>query len=122
MKKTAMNRNAISIIRISVVSLLMAIIVGYSVFQAWKLISGPIIDVYTPQNGATYNSTLIEIDGRAKNIAYINLDGRQIFTDKDGYFSEKILLLPGYNIVTISATDKFGAKTEKKLELVLNEY
>ena len=117
-----MNKSVISIVRISAVLLLGIIIVGYSIFQAWKLISGPIITVYTPQNGATYNQTLIEIDGRAKNVAYINLDDRKIFTDKDGDFSEKILLSPGLNTVVLSATDKFGAKTEKKLELVLNEY
>ncbi len=117
-----MSRSALSILRISAVTLLAIIIIGYSIFQAWKLISGPIIDVYTPQNGATYSQTLIEIDGRARNIAYINLDDRRIFTDKDGYFKEKILLSPGYNIVKLDARDKFGATTEKKLELVLKEY
>src|ERR1035437_6663078 len=117
-----MNRNALSIFRIGALALLVVIIVGYSLFQANKILSGPIINIYTPQNGATYNSTLIEIDGQAKNIAYINLDDRQMFTDKDGNFSEKLLLSPGYNVVKLNAWDKFGKQTEKKLELVLKEY
>lgn len=117
-----MNRSAISILRISAIFLLGLIIVGYSLFQAQKLITGPIIEVYTPQNGATYNQTLIEIDGRALNTAYLNLNGRKIFTDKDGYFKEKLLLSPGFNIIKLDATDKYKKYTEKTLELILKEY
>lgn len=98
------------------------IIVAYSFFQAQKILVGPVINVSTPQNGATYNQTLIEITGQAKNIAYINLDDRQMYTDKDGNFSEKLLLSPGYNVVKLDAWDKFGKQTEKKLQLVLKEY
>ena len=117
-----MNRNALSILRISLVSILALIIVGYSLFQAQKLITGPVIDIYTPENGATYNQTLIEIYGRARNVAYLNLNDRPIFTDKDGYFREKLLLSPGYNIIKLDARDKFKKYTEKMLEVVLKEY
>ena len=117
-----MNRNAIGKLRVALFSLLGLIIVGYSIFQAQKLISGPIIEVYTPQNGATYNQTLIGIEGRARNISYINLNDRAIFTDKNGYFEEKLLLSPGYNIIKLDARDKFNNYTEKKLEIILKEY
>jgi len=117
-----MNRNATSILRVGALSLLGVVIAGYSLFQAQKILAGPVIDVYTPQNGATYNSTLIEIDGKAENIAYMNLDDRQMFTDKNGNFSEVLLLSPGENVVKLDAWDKFGKQTEKKLELVLKEY
>ncbi len=98
------------------------IIIIYSLFQAWKLITGPVIEIYTPQNGATYNQTMIELYGRALNTAYLNLDDRPIFTDKDGYFREKLLLSPGYNIIKLDATDKFKAYTQKTLEVILKEY
>lgn len=117
-----MNRNAISIIRISAITLLVLIIAGYSIFQAQKLIRGPIIDIYTPENGSTYSQTLIQIDGRARNISYLNLNGRAIFTDKNGNFSEKLLLSPGYNIIKLDARDKFKNYTEKRLEVILKEY
>jgi Glucodextranase, domain B len=117
-----MNRNAISILRISLISLLALVIVGYSLFQAQKLITGPVIEVYTPENGATYNQTLIEIYGKARNVAYLNLNDRPIFTDKDGFFREKLLLSPGYNIIKLDARDKFKKYTEKRLELILKEY
>lgn len=117
-----MNQNAVSILRIVLISLFGLVIVGYSLFQAQKLLTGPVLDVYNPQNGTTYNQVLIEISGRAQNISYLNLDDRPIFTDKDGYFKEKLLLSPGYNIIKLDAIDKFKKYTEKKLELILKEY
>ena len=117
-----MNQNARSKLKIAMFSMFGMIILGYSLFQAQKLISGPIIDIYTPQNGTTYSQTLIEISGRAKNASYLNLNNRPIFTDKDGYFKEKLLLFPGYNIIKLDAQDKFKHYTEKKLELILKEY
>lgn len=116
-----MNRNALSNLKIVLYSLFGIVILSYSLFQANKLISGPIIEIYNPQDGATYNNTLIEITGRARNIAYLNLDDRPIFTDKDGYFKEKLLLSPGYNIIKLDARDKFKTYTEKKLQVILKE-
>jgi len=116
-----MKRNAVSLIKIGFFSLLGVIILAYSLFQASKILIGPVITIYTPESGAVYNSTLIAIEGRAKNVAYINLNGRKMFTDTSGYFSEKLLLSPGYNIIMLDARDKFGSRTEKKLELILKE-
>jgi hypothetical protein len=117
-----MNRNAISLARIGAVTIIILVIAGYALFQAQKLISGPIIDVYTPEDGATFNQTLIEVTGRARNIAYINLNDRPIFIDKNGYFEEKLLLSPGLNIIKLDAQDKFKKRTEKRLQVVLKEY
>ncbi len=117
-----MNRNATSILKTVLLSLLGLVIVGYSLFQAQKLLWGPIIEIYTPENGATYSQTLIEIEGRARNISYLNLNDKPIFTDKDGYFKEKLLLSPGYNIIKLDAKDKFKTYREKRLELILKEY
>ncbi|MBA3733470.1 Ig-like domain-containing protein [Patescibacteria group bacterium] len=117
-----MKRNATSTLKIGLIALLGIIVLGYSLFQAQKLIRGPIIEISSPQNGSTFSQPLIEIKGRARNIAYLNLDGRKIFTDKDGYFTEKLLLSPGYNIIKLDAQDKFKTYTEKKLEIILKEY
>jgi len=116
-----MNRNAVSIIRTSLISLLAIVIIGYSIFQAQKLISGPLIEIYSPKNGSTFTQSLIEIEGIAKNISYLNLNHKPIFTDKNGYFREKLLLLPGYNIIKLDARDKFKKYKEERLELILKE-
>lgn len=121
-QKKIMAKNGAQIIKISVISLFGLVILSYTGFQANKIIRGPIIDIEFPKNGSTINSTLVEISGRAKNIAYINLNDRKIYTDTDGYFKEELLLSPGYNIIKLDAKDKFGSYTEEHLRLVLKEY
>lgn len=114
-------RNA-TIIRKVLLFGLFFIIALYSLFQAQKLINGPKIEVFSPQNGATYSQTLIEVEGRATNIAYLNMNDKPIFTDKNGYFKEKFLLSPGYNVIKLDAQDKFKKYTEKRLQIILKEY
>jgi hypothetical protein len=116
-----MSRNAASLLRIILIILLGAVIVAYSIFQAWKLISGPIITIYSPRNGATFTEALVSVEGTAKNVAYLNLDDRPIFTDQNGYFKENILLSPGYNIIKLDGRDKFKKHTEKRIEVILKE-
>lgn len=93
-------------------------IFGYGFFQAKNVILGPIIKINHPQNGASVETSLVEIEGLAKNISRISMDGNQIFTDERGIFKEKLLLSYGYNIITIEARDRFGRETVKMLELV----
>ncbi len=119
---TGMSRNALSTLRIALLLLLGLVILGYSLFQAQKLITGPVIEIYSPQNGSTVNGALVEIEGRAYNISYLNLDDRPIFTDKNGYFKETLLLSPGFNIIKLDAHDKFKKYTEKQLKIILKEY
>lgn len=116
-----MNQNALSILKLTLLSILGLVIFGYALFQGQKIIVGPVIEIYSPKSGSTFTETLIEIEGKAKNIAYINLNDRPIFTDKNGYFKEKLLLLPGYNIIKLDARDKFKKYKEKRLELILLE-
>ncbi len=117
-----MNRNALSVLKTTSLSIFFLIIISYALFQASKIIIGPTIKIYSPENGMTFNQSLIEIEGVAKNISYINLNDRAIFTDKNGYFKEKFLLSPGYNVIKLDAMDKFKNKTEKVIEVVLKEY
>lgn len=117
-----MSRSVKSIVKYGSIFLLLLIIIGYSIFQAWKIIQGPLITIYGPENGQTFNQTLIEIEGRAKNVSHLYLNDRAIFTDKTGYFKEKFLLSSGYNVVKVSGLDKFKKYTEERLYLVLKEY
>jgi hypothetical protein len=61
------------------------------------------------------------VRGVADKATRITLNGREIFIDKDGNFSESISMLPGFSIVTLNAKDKFGKTAEKKFEVVLAE-
>jgi len=108
-------------VKIFLGSLFLFLILGYSFYQSRSLITGPLITINEPENGSTVTRQLVTIAGAAKNINKITLDDRPIYVDESGAFSEKLLLSEGYNIIKISAWDKFSKKTEKTIELVYKE-
>jgi hypothetical protein len=113
-----MGRKLKFILGLGIFTLVFLIIGGYAYLKSREFIQGPQITVTAPENGSALREPLVVIEGIAKNISYISLNGGAIFVDSQGHFSEKLLLLPGYNIMTINAEDRFGKKTEKTLELV----
>ena len=113
-----MKTNAKLFLKISIASLLILFVAGYSFYQARKIIAGPQITIESPKSGATVLSSLIEIVGRAENIASISMNDRPIYIDELGVFKEKLLLAYGYNIIKLTARDKFGRDTVETLEVV----
>ena len=86
-------------------------LVLYVAFQARFLIQGPSITLID-EPSSVQNTKIIHIKGNARNITKITLNGRQIFTDKSGYFDEALVLENGYTIATIAATDRYGRETD----------
>lgn len=116
-----MRRNGIYYLKFYSLLALGLVVVLYSGFQAQKIIRGPVITLTSPLNGATYTTPLVEIKGVAKNISELSLNNRPLYTDKSGNFSDTLLLIPGYNIIKLDASDKFGSQTEKKIEIIYKE-
>ncbi len=104
-------------IRLGIILVIALGLIFYASFQVRNLALGPEISITAPENGAVSSTTEITIIGIAKNVVFMTLDGRQIFTDENGNFSEDIILSKGYNIVTIYGRDKFGKETTKTLQL-----
>jgi len=116
-----MRHNGIYYLKFYSLIVLGIIVVGYSIFQAQKIISGPKITVVSPINGATYTTALIEVKGVAKNVSTLMLNDRPLYTDKAGNFSDTLLLNPGYTILKLEAKDKFGSETKKVIEIIYKE-
>ncbi len=93
----------------------------YAYFRVKDFVTGPVIKVNNPQDGQTFENKVAQISGRAERISYLYLNGRQIFTDEEGRFSEDLLLLGGYNIIELKANDRFGRTVIKNLHLVLTD-
>lgn len=117
-----MNRRLTKLyLKIFLISIFLFLILGYAFYQSKNLLTGPVVDITEPQNGQTINSQLIKIAGTSKNIKKITLNDRPIEIDESGAFNERLLLSEGYNIMKISAWDKFEKKTEKTIEVVYKE-
>lgn len=93
----------------------------YGLYKAKAFLAGPSITIEYPANGQSVKESFTEIVGKASNLSTLFLNGRQIFTDKDGHFKGDLLLADGYNIIEMSGDDKFGRKIKEKLELVFNK-
>ena len=115
-----MNRDAKFILRVASVIFFLALIGGYSYYQARKLIDGPEIVIDSPKDGETVTDPLIDIKGKATNIKDISLDDRPVFIDEQGNFDEKLLVQEGYTIITMKASDRFGETTQKSISLYYN--
>lgn len=110
-------RNIHSVIGIILISLIIILGSVYIYHQSENFLKGPVI---TLENRTLSPQTepFFTLSGHAANVAFLSLNGRQIFTDEKGVFSEKLLLLSGYNIIQITARDKFGRDETKTIELV----
>lgn len=93
------------------------LLISYSLFQARFIILGPYINIQSPQDGASLDTDLINVVGRAENISFISLNDRPIFIDKNGDWNEKLIAPQGLSIITVRAKDRFGRSTEKQVEI-----
>ncbi len=106
------------ILKVLVIGIFVLFIIGYGLFQAKKIITGPEIVINSPVSGSTVYKSETVITGMANNISAISLNDRSIYIDESGNFNEKLMLYPGYNIIKLKAQDKFGATVQKDIELV----
>lgn len=113
------NRDSIkSILKILGFALIIIIVIGYSYFSFKEFIAGPQLIINEPINGSLISTSTVKIIGQALHIQDITINNRPIVIDKQGNFSETLLLFPGYNVSVIYAKDRFNRTTEYKLELV----
>lgn len=105
--------------KLGVILIFILIFTIYTFIKAENFLLGPTIIIETPENGQVFSASNVAIQGWAKNISLLYLNGRQIFTDKDGSFKESLLLARGYDIIELRAKDKFGRETKVQREVVL---
>lgn len=106
-------------IKLFLVILVIVILGGYFLYQAKGYLLGPQIFIESPKVGEVSSTSYLEVKGRALNVSSLSLNGRQIITDGQGNFSEGLLLARGYNIIGLTAADKFGRVKKEKREVVL---
>ncbi len=116
-----MIRNIVEHAKTYLAIILLIMVVVYIIFNSRILIAGPKIIVNTPSNGASFENKTIKIEGLAQNTSFISINDRPITIDEENQFSETLLLIPGYNIITIRAKDKFERKIIEKMDFFYKE-
>lgn len=94
------------------------LILAYALFQGRYVILGPRVVVNFPKEEALVDVGPLLISGTATNITHLSLNDRQIYTDKEGRFEEKLIAEVGINIIKLRALDRFGREKETLLRVI----
>lgn len=120
-----MNNRAKKMTKMVGLTVFFVLIIVYALYRSHDLIAGVKIK-NVKINGLSASSVVeatsdvLEITGQAKNAIDLTLNGREISIDEASSFNETIVLLAGYNIISIKARDKFGYIDEQNFRLMAN--
>jgi hypothetical protein len=95
---------------------------GYGLFEARRLLEGPVITIEYPIDGSATSSTGIMISGTAQNISFLTINDLPSYTDKSGHFSELLSIPPGFTVLTVQAVDRFGRRAAKSVSIQVLNY
>jgi hypothetical protein len=96
------------LVRGTSIILLIIVILGYGVWKSQDVLFGIKLTVTGIKDGMTATNPLVTFGGVAKHVKDIMVDGRIVPTAQDGSWSDTVALLPGYNVITVTAADKFN--------------
>lgn len=82
---------------------------------------GPKIESVSLSSYTATTSDVVTLSGTLRNADFIWLDGRQIFTNRDGYFHEDLALVPGYTIRTLRVKDRYGRTSAQDFGIYLDK-
>jgi hypothetical protein len=76
------------------------------------LIKTPVLEVIQPSADTTVTQETFEIFGKTDPSAYLTVNHKQVYIDKEGNFQTKIELSEGINIIKVEAKNRFGKTSE----------
>lgn len=100
------------------VSVVIVLLVGYTIREVERFSAPPEIAVSSPQNeqNLTVNKTLVE--GKTLDTAIVFINGQIIPVDDQGSFSQEVILVPGVNFIEIKSRSRAGKESTKILKVL----
>lgn len=84
------------------------VLLAFIGFNMRDLIFGAPLHVATIHDGESVHEAIVSIAGSARNATVVTINGRPAAMDTHGAFTDEIILSPGYNILEIARSDRFG--------------
>lgn len=119
MMRANTKKNSLSVRKVTYLVVTLSII-AYALFNSRFFIAGPSIVIEEPQNGGMYEEGLITISGKAKRLSSLTINDHPVFMDRQGFFTEKLLLSPGVVIIEVEGRDRFDRMSSQTLQLVIS--
>jgi len=96
---------------IAVVVFLFTLFLGYLVYQYSLLVGPPSLNLTSPKDGITISQSTVEVFGKTDPEATISVNDKLVALDKGGQFYVRLVLTPGLNKITVTASNKSGKNT-----------
>lgn len=96
--------------------LAVAFIIGYIAYSVNTLSRAPFIDIISPVEDST-NQKSIAIEGKTLDTATVEINGRSIGVDDNGFFTQKVELDDGLNVFEVKSTSRLGKQSTKLIKL-----
>jgi hypothetical protein len=108
--KKRMNKLTLKAVLLGMIVVSIFVLVVYNVKD---LLFGTPFAVSTANDGMTIGETFVPIEGVAQHARELSINGRPVAIDRNGAFTDGVILSPGYNIIEVVMRDRFGkAKTK----------
>lgn len=120
MKLTKQEKTTRTIVRtiFGIVGVLVLVFIGSKLYP---IVHGPRIAIDTLANGATLTDPMIRISGTASFTRELIVNGESFALSPSGSFDEKLLLNPGYNLITVQGIDRYGKSNNQTYAVILDE-
>ncbi len=103
--------------RYGTVSILIAIILGYGIWQSRDILFGIKASVYGVNDGLSVSDPILHFGGNAYHANSVVVDGKTVPLTDAGAWEDTLALLPGYNTIQIVVTDRFRRTVTKEYRI-----
>lgn len=97
-----------------ILGVLLVGMLGYGVFAALPLLSGPKLSWESPIAYQTGSDGFISVSGNSRYTESLTLNDSQVLLDENDRFATTLLLPSGSAILTVTATDRFGRSVTER--------
>jgi hypothetical protein len=86
--------------------------IGYVILQINSVLSTPFLALSEPESDTKVLGKSIIVSGRAEVGAEVMINNQTVLVDKNGQFTENLILSAGLNVVEITARNKFNRESK----------
>jgi hypothetical protein len=94
------------------IALVLVLLAGYGLMEAWPLLSGPSLSFSAPLDERTATGT-VTVSGHVARAVALTLNGAEVTATESGTFSVERTYPKGIATLSLAATDRFGRTITK---------